>query len=254
MSCIFITGASSGIGYEFARSYAKLGYSLILVARSKDKLNKLALELQDKYNITVHILVCDLAKIGSAKSLFKAYQALKVKTKLLINNAGFGLIGEFAKEDINRTQEMIFLNVLTLTKLTYLFLPELKKNQGSIINVASVAGFHAIPYMASYAGTKAYVQNFSISLNAELKDSGVHVLTLAPGPTDTNFFNSANFSLQKSRLSHQNAKQVVKAAIKGLAKRKTLVIPGLRNKFNILFSRFLTHECLSKITRYLLRY
>ena len=254
MKYVFITGASSGIGYEFARSYAKLGRSLILVARSKDKLSKLAAELREKYDVTVHILAFDLAKVDAAEKLFKTYQALKVQTALLINNAGVGLIGEFAKEDINLTQEMIFLNVLNLTKLTYLFLPELKKNQGNIINVASVAGFHAIPYMASYSGTKAYVKNFSMSLSTELKDCGVHVLTLAPGPTDTNFFNNANFSLQKSRLSHQSAKQVVKEAINGLTKKKILVIPGIRNKLNIFFSRFLTHECLGRITRYFLRH
>ena len=191
MKYTLITGASSGMGEEFAKQLARKGNSLILVARSENKLLAFAEELKTRHAIDVQVINQDLAQLDSAEKVFQACQEKGLEVDFLINNAGVGLIESFEKHNLHEIQEMLNLNILTLTKLTYLFIPQLKTNHGTILNVASQAAFQPIPYMSAYSATKAYVLNFTEGLRVELESSGIRVCTLCPGPTYTKFFERA---------------------------------------------------------------
>lgn len=244
-----ITGASSGIGEEFARQYAKKGHSLILTARSADKLEKLAQELTNSYNISIHVIPHHLSQLHSAEELHAKCQKLGVKINLIINDAGVGLMGRFEEQDLGRTEEMLILNIISLTKLCYLFLPDLKKNHGGIINLASQAAFEPIPYMASYSATKAYVLSFTESLREELKDTKMKVLALCPGPTYTDFFKKANASPNDINFKFRRPHEVVAVAIAGMENDKPIVIPGWENKIWTFMTRFIPRSLLVKLSQ-----
>ena len=241
MSFTLITGASSGIGEVFAKEYAKKGHDLILVARSELTLNKIAKDLEKNHKIKVHVIVQDLSLRNSAEELFIQVKKLKAEVSLLINNAGFGLIGEFENQDLARVQDMLELNIVTLTKLTQLFIPQLKMNKGTILNVASRAGFQPIPYMAVYAASKAYVLHFSEALRAELETSGVKVIALCPGTTATNFFKIANSEPKSTPMS---AEQVVEEAIAGIENNKAVIVPGTFNRLLHFLTRFISRAAV----------
>lgn len=243
-----ITGASSGIGEEFARQYAKKGHSLILTARNKEKLEKLAGELKKENSIQVVTIPLDLARNEGADELFQKCNELKIEVNLLINDAGFGLISPFGSQDLNEIQQMILLNILSLTKLTYLFLPTLKKNKGNIINLASQIAFSPAPSMAVYGATKAYVLSFTEAINEELKDSGVHVMALCPGPTYTNFFKRAHSSSDKINFKFRTPTEVVKEAIAGLEDKKNITVIGWENKIFTFMTRFIPQTLLTKMS------
>ena len=249
MSFTLITGASSGIGQEFARQYAKRGHSLILVARSEDKLQALASELTTQFQVKVHVIAQDLGRNDSAEQLFKKCNALGVEINFLINDAGIGLIGDFETHDLSKIEEMLLLNVLTVTKITYLFLPQLKKNQGVLLNVASQVAYEPAPYMAAYGGTKAYVLSFTEALRVELKDS-VKVTALCPGPTYTNFFARADSSPNDINFKFRTPKEVVEAAIAGVDSNTSTVIPGWENQLFSFFTRFLPKNVLATLSQY----
>jgi len=250
MRFTLITGASSGIGEEFARQYAKRGHSLILTARSSDKLNQLAAELCSQYNVQIHVIEQDLSQINSAEELYKKCQSLGVTINFLINNAGVGLIGKFDTHEINKIQDMLILNVVTLTKISYLFLPDLKKTQGTLLNVASQAAFEPSPSMASYAATKSYVLSFTEAIRVELKDSKVNVMALCPGPTYTKFFERAKSSPNDINFKFRTTEEVVTVAIDGINKQKDIAIPGLENKVFTFFTRLLPRSLLAKLSQY----
>jgi uncharacterized protein len=188
---IIITGASQGIGACFAEALAKRGKNLILVARTRNKLEALAASLRDKYRVRVEVLVKDLALAPSAAEVAAHCAGFSVDG--LINNAGFGLGDQFAREPLDRVIEMLNLNIVTLTTLTHLLIPSLRKSRGVIVNVASTAAFQPVPYMAVYAASKAYVLHWSEALHAELHAEGIYVLTLCPGATTTGFFDAAGY-------------------------------------------------------------
>ncbi len=248
-----ITGASSGFGEQFALNYAQQQHNLILVARSAGKLETLASELRANYNISVVVIPMDLSQLDAAEQLFQVCQKQQLDINFLINNAGLGSVGPFENEDIARTQEMMIVNMLSLTKLTHYFLPQLKLNQGKILNVGSQAGFQGVPYMASYAATKAYVLHFSEALNYELEKSGVKVMVLAPGATHTNFFTAANSSLDKTRLITQTSDVVVKTAMRGVAKNKLVIVTSVINKLLNFGTRFIPRRLVLKIAAYFMR-
>jgi len=234
-----ITGASSGIGLEFARAFAAGGFDLVLVAPGEDKLKALAAEVSARETINARVLAADLGEVGAAARIFARLQSDGTKIDVLVNNAGFGARGIFATLPRERQLEMVQVNVVALTDLTRLFLPDmLQRRRGRILNVASVAGFQPGPYMAVYYATKAYVLSLSEALSKELSGSGVTVTCLCPGPTETGFAAAAD--LEGSllfRLAVANARDVARAGYDAAMAGKRLVVPGFLNRFAVFAVR-----------------
>jgi len=254
MKFTLITGASSGIGESFACAYAKKGKSLILVSRSEGRLRDLASKLSKTYCVSIHTITQDLSNPNSAEDLLYAINKLGIEVDLIINNAGFGLIGDFEYQDISKIQDMIFLNILTLTKITYFLLPQIKKNRGGIINVASHAAFQPIPYAAAYAASKSYVLNFTQAISEELAGNNLKIMALCPGATRTAFFTTANHSLEKTRFKSLSAEEVVIEAISAFEKGKPVLVTGWLNKFLTFALRFSTQKLTFKGSKYLMNY
>ncbi|MDQ1728633.1 MAG: uncharacterized protein QOD33_758 [Pyrinomonadaceae bacterium] len=229
MNTTLITGASSGIGEVFARKLAARGRNVLLVARSEEKLVTLCNELGRSNSIRAQYVALDLSKPESASQLFVEAEQRGLAVDMLINNAGFGSMGEFSKLDLARELNMIDLNIKSLVELTYRFLaPMLERRQGAIINVASTAAFQPVPYMATYAATKAFVLSFSEALWEENRANGIKVVALCPGVTDTNFFEAARGQKPPVRVS-QSPEEVVDVALRGLARGKSHIISGWTN-------------------------
>ncbi|WP_046757428.1 SDR family NAD(P)-dependent oxidoreductase [Kordia jejudonensis] len=183
-----ITGASSGIGKEFAKIHAEKGGDLIIVARSEDKLNELKNELQQAHNVQVIVIAKDLTDTNAPKEIYEELNAANIEVDYLINNAGFGGIGRFDKRDLEKDLSMIQLNITALTALTHYFLQDfVARNTGKILNVSSTASFMPGPMQAVYYATKAYVTSFSNAIAEELHDTNISVTTLMPGATETDF-------------------------------------------------------------------
>ncbi|XTZ19733.1 MAG: SDR family NAD(P)-dependent oxidoreductase [cyanobacterium endosymbiont of Rhopalodia fuxianensis] len=252
MKTALITGASSGIGTAFAEELAMRQINLILVARSQNKLYQLAEKLQHQAPIKVEVIVQDLTDQQAAKKVYDTVAEKGLNVDFLVNNAGFGDYGAFTQRELPRQVEMIQLNIVALVELTYLFLSEMQqRGTGNIINVASIAGFQPVPYLSVYAATKAFVLSFSEALWAENKGTDINILALCPGPTDSNFFNVADFPdsfIDKNNSSLTLAKEVVKDAFKALKNRKSNTIPGgFSNQFLVNSSRFLPRELLVNV-------
>lgn len=230
MKTALITGASSGIGAAFARELATRKTNLVLVARSQDKLQQLAEQLKEQFQINTQIIVQDLSQPGAAQTLYDAIAQQDMTIDLLINNAGFGDYGKFLDRELSKQIEMIQLNITALVELTYLFLPAMKQRQsGAIVNVSSIAGFQPLPYMSVYAASKAFVLSFSEALWAENKDSGVRILALCPGATESNFFKVAQFPssfASKNGTGYTSAEAVVRDALKALEKNQSNIVTG----------------------------
>lgn len=189
-----ITGASNGIGLELARIHAKLGGGLVLVARSQDKLNQLADELREQYNgIKITVIAQDLTMPKAAQSVFAQTEQLGIQVDILINNAGFGGHGRFFQRELAKEQQMIQLNIATLTELTHLYLQGMvARRRGKILNVSSTASFMPGPLQAVYYATKAYVTSFSQAVAEEVREFGITVTALCPGAVDTGFVAAGN--------------------------------------------------------------
>jgi short-subunit dehydrogenase len=229
MNASLITGASSGIGEVFARKLAARGRNVLLVARSEGKLITLCNELGRSNSIRAQYVALDLSLPESPARLFEEAEKRGLAIDLLVNNAGFGSFGDFSKADLARELNMIDLNVKALVELTYRFLkPMRERKQGAIINVASTAAFQAVPYMATYAATKAFVLSFSEALWEENRAFGVKVMALCPGVTETNFFEAARGEKPPARAS-QTPEEVVETALRGLARDKSHIISGWAN-------------------------
>jgi short-subunit dehydrogenase len=253
MNTTLITGASSGIGAAFARKLAARGRNVLLVARSEDKLIALCNELGRLTSIRAQYLAVDLHQPGAAEELFEETKKRDLEIEMLINNAGFGSMGDFVKLDLDRELEMIQLNVTALVDLTYRFLrPMRERRRGTIINVASTAGFQAIPYMATYAATKAFVLSFSEALAEENRAHGIHVMALCPGVTETNFFDASQMDRPPMR-TIQTPEEVVDTALRALGRHKSMVISGWTNWFTIEAERFVPRSLVTKVTGKALR-
>src|SRR5215208_2176356 len=221
MNTTLITGASSGIGAAFARKLAARGRNVLLVARSEDKLIALCNELGRLTSIRAHYLALDLQPADAAAQLFEETTKRELEIDMLINNAGFGSMGDFGKLDLDRELEMIQLNVRSLVDMTHHFLgPMRERRRGTIINVASTAAFQAVPYMATYAATKAFVLSFSEALAEENRAHGIHVMALCPGVTETNFFQAAGIDRPPMRMI-ETPEEVVETALRALGRRKS---------------------------------
>jgi short-subunit dehydrogenase len=229
MNTTLITGASSGIGEAFARKLAARGHNLLLVSRSEDKLITLCNELGRARSIRAQHIAIDLSEPDAPARLFEETKTRDLQIELLINNAGFGSLGDFAKLDLAQELKMIELNVRALVDLTHRFLlPMRERKSGAIINVASTAGFQPVPFMATYAATKAFVLTFTEALWEENRPHGVKVMALCPGVTETNFFEASRMQRPPGRVS-QTPDQVVDAALRGLKRGKSSVISGWTN-------------------------
>ncbi|MDY6785293.1 MAG: SDR family oxidoreductase [Cyanobacteriota bacterium] len=250
MPTALITGASSGIGEAFAKALAERQTDLVLVARSQDKLETLARELRDRHAVRAEVIVCDLSEPDGPSRIFNTVQTLGLAIDTLINNAGFGDYGSFVENSREKQLDMIRVNVLSLTDLTYQFLPLMQqRGVGEIINLSSIAGFQPMPYLAVYAATKAFVLSFSEALWGENKDTGVKVLAVCPGPTKTQFFDVAGFNPFKN--AKEAAKQstspewVVRESLKALERGEShLVTGGVANHLITTVPRFLPREML----------
>ena len=239
-----ITGASAGLGVEFARQLSKRGHRLVLAARRKERLEELAKELGNARAVAI-----DLSKKDAAAKLLADVAANGEEVELLINNAGFGLIGRFAELDAKRERQMIDLNVATLTDLCRAVAPQMiARKSGGILNVASTAAFQPGPKMAVYFATKAFVLSLSEALHEELKPHGVHVTCLCPGPTRTEFGDVAGFGGNGmfDRVAMESP-AVVKAGLHGLDKNRAVVVPGVVNKIGAASTRFAPRSVVRKI-------
>lgn len=233
-----ITGASGGIGACFARALAARGRNLVLVARSKDRLEALKIEIVAKHAVRVEVIEQDLSVAGAAARLVTALQELDIDVELLVNNAGFGAQGEFWKLPLDRQAKMLQLNVVTLTELSHMLLPAmLERRSGGIINVSSTASFQPIPYTAVYAATKAYVTSFSMALAEETAPYGVKVLALCPGGTATEFFTAGQFATISFPGGLQSPEKVVEVGLRAFGRGRSLTATRFINRLMIFAQR-----------------
>jgi len=239
-----VTGASAGLGVEFARQLSRRGYRLVLAARRKERLDELAKELGNARAVAI-----DLSKANATSKLMDDLTASGETVDLLVNNAGFGLIGQFAELDAKRERQMIDLNVGVLTELCRAVAPDMiKRKSGGIINVASTAAFQPGPKMAVYFATKAFVLSLTEALHEELKPHGIRVSCLCPGPTRTEFGDVAGFGGNGlfDRVA-MNAAEVVETGLKGLDSNHAVVVPGWTNKVVAASTRFAPRPIVRKI-------
>ncbi len=250
-----ITGASSGIGKAFADRLAKEGHDLIIVARRQADLEAHAAKLQEAHGGKVHVIPMDLSQASSADELFAEVQRRGLVVDGLINNAGVGLHGALEANDPGTLERMITLNVTVLSKLTRLFLPAmLERRSGVILNVASTAAFQPMPYFAAYAATKAFVLSFSEGIAEEVRDRGVKVVALCPGPTSTEFSESA--SLKTKALSYakfMTAEAVVEDGLDAIRRGEVVKISGLMNAVAARSAPFVPRALLNRITGMIFR-
>ena len=248
MKTTLITGASSGIGEAFARRLAAGGENVLLVARSEDKLKSLCDELAQAHNVHAQYVALDLTEEDAPGKLFAETERRGLTVETLINNAGFGSMGDFAALDVARELEMIDLNVRALVALTHLYLqPMRERKSGTIINVASTAAFQGVPFMATYAATKAFVLSFSEAIAEELRDTGVTVTTLCPGPTETGFAARAGFRSSPMMGARMDARSVAEVAYTATLRGERVVVPGVVNKMHAQAVRLTPRRLLARL-------
>ena len=246
MATALITGATSGIGLEIAQILAKK-YDLFLVSRDKKKLELLKKSLEAEHNHTVHVMSIDLSKKNAAQKVFA--RAKRLSIDVLINNAGFGVSGESVDADSSKVSAMLHLNILTLTELSALFGQQMKAEKaGYILNVASIAAFQPVPYLASYSASKSYVLNYTEALAKELEEYSVHVTCLCPGVTSTNFYTAMG-----SKTKGGSPREVAIAGITALFNQKMTVVPGFKNKLRIYIERLLPRAIIAMLSKKVMR-
>ena len=234
-----VTGASSGIGYELAKLFAADGYDIILVSRTRDDLESVADELQDKYSVDGHVFPADLAEPDAARALYQDVTDAGHEVSALVNNAGFGSWGPFFEDDLATDRGLIELHIATVTTLTKLFGRDMaERGGGHILNNASVAGWAPAPNSAVYSAAKHYERSFSEALAEELADDGITVTVLCPGETDTGFFDRGNYDESGAAdADMMTPAEVAEAGYEGLMNGERIVIPGTLNKFRVFFRR-----------------
>ncbi len=247
MKVTLITGASSGIGEAFARKLAAMKHNLVLVARTEDKLFAMCDELMAKYQITAHYVALDLLEYQADEKLFEETERHGLEVDWLINNAGFGSMGDFVKLPLENELDMIGLNVMSLVALSHRYLKQMRERKsGTIINISSTASFQPIPFMSTYAATKAFVTSFSEGIAAENKKYGIRVLACCPGATETNFFDVANIDKSLTVKGMQLPEDVVEATLKALKKGKSHVISGWSNYLIAHLATFSPNSIITK--------
>lgn len=242
-----ITGASSGIGAEFARQLAARGMHVVLTARRADLMEELAAELRTKHATKCEIIACDLSEPGAVPKLLEEIERRGVTVQVLVNNAGYGVVGEFDDAPVERLLELIQLNISALVELTYRVLPGmLARKSGAVVNLSSLSGFQPVAYMSVYAASKAFVLHFTEALAIELRHRKVALLAVCPGVTRTPFFDIAGAPGWLQKHASQSPEDVVKTALKALEKRRMVVVPGWRNWLLTLVVRFVSRRRVVK--------
>ena len=258
MKVTLITGASGGIGETFARRLAAENHNLVLVARSEDKLRRLCDELTYQHKIMAHYIAVDLIDFEADLRLYQEIEKQGLEVDWLINNAGFGSMGDFARLDLERELEMISLNVMTLVALTHRYLHKMRERRsGTIINVASTASFQPVPFMATYAATKAFVRSFSEAVAEENRPFNIKILALCPGPTETNFFEAAGVKANVKdtilKKGMQTPEAVVETALNAVRNRKSTVISGWTNRISTGLGNFVPNSLITRVVGNVLR-
>jgi uncharacterized protein len=234
-----VTGASSGFGTHFARQLAAMGCNLVITARRTDRLEALKSEITAVLPVQVDIVAQDLGQPGAAQALFDQVQALGRPVDLLINNAGFGLKGRFLESPLERQREMVNLNVLAVTELTWLFArPMVERRDGYILFVSSIAEFQPSPMYATYAATKVFVSHFAHALHYELHGTGVNSMIVSPGTSPTEFAEVAKQGRSIMHVGDMAPEEVVRQSLEGLLKGKDDLVPGRMNRVATLFSYY----------------
>ena len=234
-----VTGASSGIGEAFARALARRGMNVALCARSSDRLEALAREIEAEHGVSAHPVAADLAQPGAPARAW-AEAGRRGDIHLLVNNAGYGAQGRFDEQPLERLGGMVALNCTAVLELAHLALRELRpRGAGGIVNVGSVVAFQPVPLKAAYAATKAFVLSLSVALTEENRGSGVRVLCVSPGPTPTGFQDVAGSEVRPGQPGYLRPEQVVEAALAALDAGRTHVAPGLANRLGTVFGRLL---------------
>jgi short-subunit dehydrogenase len=234
-----ITGASRGIGAAYARALAEAGYELLLVSRDGERLALLSRELTQRFRTTAHTEILDLVRPDAAQRLYQASRQRREQTDLVVNNAGFGWYGAFAAMPMERIREMLQVHLAATVESVRLFLPDmLAQGRGAIINVASIAGFYSIPYLAEYAATKAFLISFSEAVDAEVRHKGVRIQACCPGSTSTDFHRTAGLQ-PVSPFSADSAEAVVAASLRALPSGPSVVTIGLKGLGQAWVSRWM---------------
>ena len=246
-----ITGASKGIGKSVACLLAQKNYNLLLIARSETGLGQLAENIKAEYGVDVLYLVLDLSVSGAAQQASEWCKSLKVPICVLVNNAGYGLWGDFELSEISEQLNMLSLNINTVVELTYYLLPILKNNQQSyILNVSSTAAYQAIPTFSVYAASKAFVLSFSRALHYELKNTPVSVSCVSPGPTDTSFAHRAGLDAiaDLAEKFNMSPETVARIALREMFLKKTEIVPGLLNRLSSFAARHMPRILVERIS------
>lgn len=229
MENVLITGGTSGIGYALARVFAKNNYNLILVSSNYENLKNAQQKLESEFSITVHIFEQDLSELNGAENLYTRIQENNIPVDILINNAGYGLVGATEKINHCADKKMMVLNMITIVSLCKLFLPHMyEKKHGIILNISSTGAFQPGPFTSTYFASKAFVLSYSKAIRFEDAKYGVQVCTLCPGATKTNFFAREGTDLPKASMS---ADKVAKEAYRQIIKNKSVFVPGFSNRF-----------------------
>lgn len=245
-----VTGASSGIGRSFALQLAAKGYNLMLIARSESKLEELAEHIRLNHKVEANFLTLDLSKENAAARIKQWCDELNIAPSVLINNAGYGLWGDFPVLDLEEQVNMHRLNTEALVRLTYMMLPLLAENKKSyILNVSSTAAFQAVPTLSIYAASKAFVLSFSRALHYEFRQTRISVSCLCPGPTDTGFAKRAGLDAlaDLAEKFNMSADEVAAAGLSGLFKGKAEIIPGALNKISAAVVRHAPKKIIERL-------
>lgn len=244
-----ITGATSGIGHELAKLFAQNGYNLVIVGRDQNTLGETAAELE-KNNVSVTTIVADLFDQESAAHIYSTVQNKGLVINVLVNDAGQGVYGKFTENELRRELDIIQLNICSLVSLTKFFLKDMvKRGEGKILNLSSIASKSPGPWNAVYHGTKAFVQSFTEAIRYEVKDSGVTLTALLPGVTDTDFFNKAN--MQDAKIVQDESQMsdpadVAKDGFEALMASKDMIISGFKNKMQVGMNAVTPDETAAK--------
>lgn len=246
---VLVTGASSGIGLELARQFARAGSNLVLVARGKEKLEQLATQLRNEFKVQAEVVEGDLCNPGAATNIVEELQRRKLSIDVLVNNAGFGLMGQHSSLELQRQLDMVQVNIAAVVHLTQLLLPGmLERNTGGVLNVASTAAFQAGPNMAVYYASKAFVLSYTEALHEEVSGTKLHVSCLCPGPTDTGFTAAANMEGSKLfKMGTQSAQEVARYGYLAFQRNQAIAIPGFKNKLLAWSTKFSPRSITRKI-------
>lgn len=252
---VLVTGASAGIGKAFAWQLAARGANLVLCARNEHRLTELATEIRAQHPVRVEVAACDLEAKGAAAELGARLLDRGLAIDVLVNNAGFGSAGRFERQGHAHIETMVQLNCVALAELTHVLLgPMLERRRGGVINVASVAAFVPTPLMAVYGASKAFVLSFTAALREELRDSGVHVMAVCPGPVPTEFQRRAGYSpVALSNPAVLSAEQVVERALRAYERGQMVCVPGIVNRVQTALCGVLPLAWLAAISARVLR-